>query len=209
MPTVSRATDNQPGVHAASAPPATLKRTPIRLGVGLTLLICGGVQSVSAQAPSACDGEAMRRLRAFEGDWQVDATFRVNDAESDSITATATISRVLSGCLLREEYSGTRYGEPYSYIALWGGNGPVESPYQRTFAHSQHGYLELRQGTFAGDTLTFRSETKVRGQAILQEDRFTAPDAAGFTMLNRRSADGGHTWTVTRRALYRRPAGRH
>ncbi|MGD8278264.1 MAG: hypothetical protein PVH00_09575 [Gemmatimonadota bacterium] len=157
---------------------------------------------------SACEDAVRERLGAFEGRWRVEAVFRAGESAWDSTTAVATITPELSGCLLREEYRGTRYGEPYAYIALWGANGLEDAPYQRTFAHSQHGLLTLRAGDFTGDTLVLRSTTLVRGQAILEEDRITRPTASRFTLINRRSTDDGATWTTTRRAVYVRSRDR-
>ena len=151
-----------------------------------------------------CSRAAQDGLGGFVGQWQVETLFRAGNSAWDSTAAVATIRSELSGCLLREEYRGERSGEPYSYVALWGANGLGDTPYQRAFAHSQHGLLVLRSGDFVGDTLVLRSITEVRGQEVLEEDRITRPTLASFELVNRRSADGGGTWVVTRRSLYSR-----
>ena len=157
----------------------------------------------AGQAASPSCGDAARgRLGDFEGTWRVTAVFRAGDASWDSTSATATITPELSGCLLREDYRGERFGESYSYVALWGANGLDGAPYQRTFAHSQHGLLILREGDFAGDTLVLRSKVMVRGQEIVEEDRVSRPTSSSFSLINRRSTDGGATWTTTRRSTY-------
>ena len=156
---------------------------------------------------STCADAVQEQFGGFLGSWRVETVFRAGDSAWDSTTATATITSELSGCLLREEYRGERSGEPYTYVALWGVNGLEPASYQRTFAHSQHGLLILREGGFVGDTLVLRSTTDVRGQAILEEDRITRPTSSGFALINRRSTDGGGLWITTRRSHYVRYSG--
>jgi hypothetical protein len=108
---------------------------------------------------------------------------------------------------LREDYQGTRYGEPYDFLALWGANGQPENRIQRFFSHSLHGIFGLASGGFKGDTLVLNESITVNNQPLLLQYRFTRPVDGGFSQLNRRSTDGGANWIVTLRATYRRRGG--
>lgn len=175
-----------------------------RLGLmALVLLVRPG--AVHAQA--VCANDIAGRLGFLVGSWRVESAFRTPEATWDSTTGAARIRPDLSGCLLREEYEGQRFGEPYSQVALWSVSGFEPTPYQRVFAHSQHGLLVLRQGRFHGDTLVLRSETVVSDRRITEEDRITRSSDSAFEFINRRSIDDGVTWTITRRALYVREGG--
>jgi hypothetical protein len=107
---------------------------------------------------------------------------------------------------MRQDYQGTRYGEPYAYLALWGANGLPEGRIQRFFTHSLHGIFDLAAGMFHRDTLVLESRLVVQGRPLIQQVRVTRPVANVFTQSDRRSTDGGATWTETLQATYRRDA---
>ena len=171
-------------------------------GCGIVALVWAPVSAVAQQSQPDCSGTVAAQFGGYLGRWRVESQFRGANGQWEGSTAVATMTAELSGCLLREEYSGSRFGEPYAYVALWGANGLAPTEYQRTFAHSQHGLLTLRQGRFVGDTLVLRSTTRVRGTDVMEEDRITRPTSSTFVLTNRRSTDGGASWTMTRRSEY-------
>jgi len=160
-----------------------------------------------AAAPSfSCADTVEAALGAFRGSWHVRALFRTGPGTWDTTAASSTFIPDLVGCVLRQEYRGRRYGEPYTYLALWGANGFPERRIQRFFAHSLHGIFDVSAGMFHGDTLELESRLTVQGQALIQQTRITRPRAGEFSQTDRRSTDGGSTWTETLRATYRRDA---
>lgn len=178
-------------------------------------LLNSAVVALAASIPSlaqtavpsfSCADSVKAALGPYRGSWQVQALFRAGDQIWDSTQATATFSPDLNGCVLRQEYRGRRYGEAYEYLALWGANGSPEARIQRFFAHSLHGIFDLAAGGFRGDTLILESRLTVQGRPVLQQVRLTRPVAGAFTQTDRRSTDGGATWTETLRATYQRTA---
>jgi len=174
--------------------------------LSLTALCLAGPRSSVAQAAFSCADTVEAALGAYRGTWQVVALFRTGSGTWDTTQATATFSPDLTGCVLRQDYRGRRYGEPYQYLALWGANGFPEARIQRFFAHSLHGIFDLAAGGFRGDTLLLESRLTVQGRPLVQQVRLTKPVAGTFTQTDRRSTDGGATWTETLRAAYRRDA---
>jgi hypothetical protein len=90
----------------------------------LSLLAAAGpVRTTGAQSPPpfSCADTVQRALSEFRGKWRVRALFRTGPGSWDTTRAVSVFGPVLNGCILQEEYRGTRYGEPYEYLALWGG----------------------------------------------------------------------------------------
>ena len=192
--------------------PRTAKRKRVVSGrlvrFAVTLVAATPMGIVGQDGQSGCSDAVQGDLGGYVGRWQVESVFRASASAWATTRATVTITSELTGCLLREDYQGDRFGKPYAYLALWGANGLDPVRYQRVFAHSQHGLLTLRQGWFVGDTLVLRSTTRVRGIDVLEEDRISRPTVSGFTLSNRRSTDGGRSWITTRRSRYvRKPEG--
>jgi hypothetical protein len=156
--------------------------------------------------PFSCADTVEAALGAYRGTWHVQALFRSRGGTWDTTQATSTFTPDLSGCVLRQDYHGGRYGEAYSYLALWGANGLPDARIQRVFTHSLHGIIGLAAGGFRGDTLTLESRLVVQGRPLIQQVRLTRPQAGEFAQFDRRSTDGGVTWTETLRATYRRDA---
>jgi hypothetical protein len=159
-----------------------------------------------AQAAFSCADTVEASLGAYRGSWRVVALFRSGTGVWDTTQATATFSPELAGCILRQDYRGRRYRVPYQYLALWGANGFPEARIQRFFAHSLHGIFDVAAGGFHGDTLLLESRLTVQDHPVIQQVRLTRPVAGAFTQTDRRSTDGGATWTETLRATYRRDA---
>jgi len=114
-----------------------------------------------------------------------------------------TIRPDFHGCLLREELDGTRYGEPYATLSLWGAVG-LHGAIQRTFVHSQHGLLGVHSGDRTPDGLVLRDSQVVRGTLVLLEHRFEPFIEDSMRYPSRRSTDHGATWRVASFADYRR-----
>jgi hypothetical protein len=173
---------------------------------GLAALSLPFATATQAQAVFSCADTVEAALGAYRGTWEVVALFRTGEGTWDTTQAMATFSPDLAGCVLRQDYRGRRYGERYEYLALWGANGFPEARIQRFFTHSLHGIFDLASGGFRGDTLVLESHLVVQGRPLIQQVRLGRPTAGGFTQTDRRSTDGGATWTETLRATYRRNA---
>jgi len=178
-----------------------MPRAGWRFLLGLALAL---PRPAGAQAADGCADSVTGALGVLRGEWNVEALFRDGPDRWDSTRAVSTIKPDLNGCLLREDYRGTRYGEPYEFLVLWGANGLPAGRIQRFFSHSRHGILGLASGDFRGDTLVLEERLMLRGRPLIQQVLITRPTPEGFQQVNRRSTDDGATWTVTLRAVYRR-----
>jgi hypothetical protein len=173
--------------------------------VVIALLAPAGSAAAQAGAPAfSCADTVDAALRAYHGTWRVTALFRTGPGAWDTTEATSSFTPDLGGCVLRQDYRGRRYGEAYDYLALWGANGNPAARIQRFFTHSLHGIFDISAGSFVGDTLVLESRLTVQGRPLIQQQRITRPLACGFTQTDRRSTDGGATWTETLRATYER-----
>jgi hypothetical protein len=102
-----------------------------------------------------CATDAQRALGVFWGDFDVQVRYRTGPSTWDSSRATAQFTWDLDSCVLVEHFAGTRFGQPYRYLSVWGAAGDSVHPIQQFFVHSQHGLLSLSQGGWdpTGDTL--------------------------------------------------------
>jgi hypothetical protein len=158
----------------------------------------------------SCVAATTRDLAMFVGEYDVRAAFRAGPTAWDSSAARSTFRAELGGCLVRENFAGLRYGEPYAYTALWGTSGTAPHTIQRVFVHSQHGLLVLSAGAWnaTGDSLVVDDSSFVRGAWVRERSVLSRPGPDGFTAVNWRSEDGGKSWFPTFRARYvRRRSG--
>jgi hypothetical protein len=161
----------------------------------------------------SCVDSTRRVLGPFAGEYDVRAAFRNGPARWDSSAAHSRFAWEFGGCLMREDFSGSRFDEPYQYIAIWGTSGVAPQRVQRIFVHSQHGLLGLSEGGWnaAGDSLIVEDSAFIRGQWIRQRNVLSRPREGSFVSQSWRSEDEGHTWFLTQRAQYVRhgpqPAG--
>ncbi len=133
--------------------------------------------------------------------------FRTRSGGWDTTSAQVHITPDLDGCLLREEYTGTRIGQPYQVLSLWGVHGMgAGAKVQRVTGHSQHGLLTLYAGEIMGegDSLVLEHSLTIRGSPVRFQHIFAPFAADSMRFTSRRSVDDGVTWRVTWFADYRR-----
>ena len=176
----------------------------VALSASRLLAHAAAVQAI----PYNCADTTSRALGFLVGEYSASASFRAGPTAWDSTTATVTIARDLEGCVLREQFRGTRYGAPYEYLALWSANGGATMPVQRLFVHSQHGILVLSAGSRTGDSLVVGDSVFLRGRWVFQQVVLWPERTAGTVLRSesRRSEDGRATWFITQRMRYQRRA---
>jgi len=154
----------------------------------------------SAQGHPACADSVADALAGLRGRWDVRIVSRTASGW-DTTRGTADIQPDLDGCLLREGMLSTRGGAPFRTLSLWGAAG-FDGQIQRTFAHSQHGFLSVYAGRRTATGLVLRDSQVVSGQPVLLEHRFEPFVGDSMQFTSRRSTDRGATWTVTWYADY-------
>jgi len=165
------------------------------------LLIALWASPVVAQRP-ACADSVSRALSGLIGTWDVRPIFR-NGSTWDSTSAQAQIRPDFEGCVLREELLGTRYGQPFRVLNLWGAVG-LHDPIQRTFVHSQHGVIGVFAGRIDSAGLIMRDSQVVSGRMTYFQHRFQPFPADSMRFSSLQSTDRGGTWLLTWYADYLR-----
>lgn len=180
---------------------------PVRTGsvVFAILLSLFCSSSVHAQAARpGCADSVSRALGHLIGTWDVRAVFRQGPSW-DTSTAEVRIHPDFGGCLLRELFVGTRNGQPFNVLSLWGAVG-LRAPIQRTFVHSQHGLIGVYSGEVRADALVLRDSQLVNAQMTYFEHRFEPFFGDSMRFASLRSTDRGASWVLTWYADYRRRA---
>lgn len=178
--------------------------TPGRAILVVALLCAGVGEAGHAQESPPCADSASRTLGSLRGRWDLRTVFRTT-AGWDTTRGVAIMQPDLDGCLLREELVTSRGGAPFHTLSLWGA-ASLAGPIQRTFAHSQHGFLSVYSGRRTAAGLELRDSQVVGGRLVLLEHRFEPFVADSMRFTSRRSTDDGATWTVTWYADYVRRA---
>ena len=134
-------------------------------------LTCLPVTTVIAQANPgtsvfSCADTTTNRLGFLVGEYEARAIFRAGPTSWDSTTAKVSITPDLNGCVIREQFRGTRYGSPYEYLAYWSAHGGPATPIQRSFVHSQHGLLSVSSGRVVADSIFLEDSAFVRERWI-------------------------------------------
>jgi hypothetical protein len=158
----------------------------------------------TAQDAPACADSVARALTPLVGTWDVRTVFR-NGERWDTTAAVARIEPDFQGCLLRELLVGSRYGQPFRVLNLWGAVG-MHGPIQRSFVHSQHGLLTVYSGQRTPEGLVLADSQIVDGELVLFQHRFEPFGGDSMRFSSRRSVDHGGSWILTWFADYRRRA---
>jgi hypothetical protein len=174
----------------------------IRMIVLAATLVSGLASSATSMTP--CADSTRKAFNGWPGEYDVVAIFRQGASSWDSTSGRATMAWEFDGCLLREAFTGTRYGEPYSYLAYWGAAGWPGAPVQRSFVHSLHGLLSVSDGNWNAtrDTVILLDTAFVRGIWIRQRVVMTRGLRGELRREGQRSEDGGKSWFVTERFLF-------
>jgi hypothetical protein len=112
----------------------------------------------------------------------------------------------MRGCLLIEQYAGSRRGQPFEAVRVFAVTADGKG-LRLALADSEHGPLFIFDGAPEPDGIAFYTEvTTPRGKVRLRvRIRDIAKDS--FVTESQRSVDEGKTWDTTGRAEYRRRSG--
>ena len=167
-----------------------------------------GLAGAPAAPPPSCAARPKEKdfLASLVGEWEVEAEFRAGEGW-ESRPARASIRPDLGGCIVVERYDGTRWGEPFAFLAILGANGggaDAANPIQEVFVHSQHGILSLSSGRIEDGELIVEDAPTVEGKVVLIRHVYFDVSPRGFRYESRRSTDRGASWSVSWKARYRR-----
>lgn len=160
------------------------------LSVALSPLLASAQEAGDAPAP--CATEEYRQFDFWAGSWEV-------TTPDGNVAGTNTIEPILGGCVLRENWRGTRGMTGTSYNTY----DPHAGTWHQTWVDDRGGFLLLTGGLEAGSMI-------LQGEMVDDEgpirNRITwTPESGGeVRQLWEASRDGGGTWTVVFDGRYRR-----
>lgn len=196
-----------PCFDATSARGQPNSREPFVKREAAAFLLVAAVLShpLAAQEAAPCAQPILSTLRFLEGSWSIQSRARLsaNPTDWESGAATATIESVMRDCAFIERYAGTRRGQPFETIHIF---GAMESGagLRLVLADSEHGPLFVFDGGPEADGVVFYSEVTTPQGKVRLRLRFGDIGADSFVTESQRSLDGGKTWDTTGHAEYRR-----
>jgi hypothetical protein len=154
--------------------------------VALLLLTALPCSALAQNAPPRCDGPEHRHFDFWAGEWSV-------QGKNGKHAGDNTITPILDGCALREEWSGAS-----------GYTGTSLNFYDRATGHWHQTWIAND-----GQPLFLEGALDDQGRMVMSSeggDRITwTPNPDGTVrQLWERSADGGATWSVLFDGLYTR-----
>jgi ketosteroid isomerase-like protein len=133
--------------------------------------------------PPSCSAPVYRQFDFWLGEWDVfEQGGSIKEAE-------ATVSRVQSGCGLREQYKSTG-GSGGESLSMYDSSA---AEWQQTWV-SSHGQVVVIHGNLNGPAMIL-SGTDHSGSGSRLVRGVWKPDAEGVRETAERSSDGGKTWT--------------
>jgi hypothetical protein len=170
----------------------------------IVLTIVLSASSVFSQQNTApCYHKEFESLRFLEGKWDVESNMRAGDGKWEKTKASSQIGPELTGCLLKEQFSGSRNGRPFNIFALIAFNA-TSGKMQRAWSDSEHGLLILYDGDKTGDTMTLNTVIDLDDKKILLRIAYTEITKDSFKVESGRSHDEGKTWITTSTLIYKR-----
>ena len=153
------------------------------------------VSSLSAQGSPACEAAEHRQFDFWVGDWTV-------TTPQGDLAGTNRIERTLKGCVLVENWSGSKGGAGNSFN-LW---TAVDGRWHQVWVDDSGNMLAL-SGGFDGKRMVLTGAHPTPGRPALtttERITWTPLEAGTVRQLWESSTDGGVTWTSQFDGLYTR-----
>ena len=174
-----------------------MSRFPLRIAIVVASLATApgaGAQSSGAQQPPPCSAPEHRQFDFWIGEWNV-------TMPDGRIAGTNTISRILNGCVLLEEWTGAGGGTGKSfnlYVAR-------RSQWQQTWVDGSGGLLEVSGGLNAAGEMVLTGEQPARNGGTARNRITWTPKSPDEVRQHWEvSTDGGATWQTSFDGTYRR-----
>lgn len=173
-----------------------MRSTSIRTALVLSAALAQWSSPVAAQQPThppKCTAAEYRQFDFWIGDWDV-------TLPNGKFAGTNRIDSILSGCVLRENWSGARgmHGTSYNIYDAAGRR------WHQTWVDDFGTLLELN-GAFEDGKMVLTGEQKSDSGSTLQRITWT-PKGKDVRQLWESSTDGGKTWSVVFDGNYRKKA---
>ena len=158
----------------------------------------------SGQNQASCASTEAQKLNFLLGEWKVSSRFRLSKQPEqwEETQASSKITFLFEGCLLVEQFEGTRQRHPFKATASYAYDRNAKK-YQWVGADSEHGVLTLYTGSLNGNDLMLESKVEISGQTVLLRRVWTQLASGGFSVQSQRSNDAGRTWDTAWHLTYR------
>jgi quercetin dioxygenase-like cupin family protein len=166
-----------------------MKLLPCSIAAILTMVsaihVGAQTQTTPQQATAPCAAPEYREFDFWIGEWDV-------FTPDGKVAGHNRIEAIEGGCGLQENWIGAGGGTGRSINSF----SPADRQWHQYWLGSGGGILNL-SGTFAGDTLTLRGDTKRAGGVTIAERlQFTRNADGSVRQFWQQSRDGGKTWSV-------------
>jgi hypothetical protein len=173
----------------------------IQYKVSLVLLFLaafGLSYSISkAQTNSPCSTPEASQLDFWIGEWKAEW----KDSEGNVQTGSNTISKILGGCVVEENFStgdNSFIGKSYSVY------NTTKNIWEQTWVDNQGSYMDFTGGMNGENMILSRRVINKLGKEIIQRMVFSEITKKSFTWNWESSNDDGKTWTLNWQIKYSR-----
>jgi len=159
-------------------------------------ILCAASVAQTSQSP--CSDERVKEFDFWVGQWDLEW----KTASGDVQKGTNSITRILDGCVVREEFDGGSAlplkGQSYSMLDRNSGQ------WKQTWVDNQGSYLDFSGGMEEGKMVLRRQFTNRQGNEVSQRMVFYNIAKDGFDWNWESSTDGGSNWKVLWQIKYSR-----
>lgn len=166
------------------------------------LFLMVGSPGYGQQSPK--DSEKLKAIAFLVGEWDITVDARLSKKGPwEKSKARLIIKKAIGDTILDEELTGNR--QQREWVArCWIAVDNRTSHYQWAFVDSDHGVLELYEGSMSDDSLVLEKEIILPQSKILRRIIYSGLSPDSFTVRSFRSADNGITWDLTGTSRYER-----
>lgn len=147
---------------------------------------------LTAQNQKPCSAPEASQFNFWIGEW--------NLAWGDSGKGTNTITKIMGGCVVQEDFNGGASPLRGRSVSVYDQNAGV---WKQTWVDNQGGYLDF-SGKFEDGKMILQREATRKGKAFLQRMVWYNIEANKLDWNWESSQDGGKTWKLQWRIHYTR-----
>lgn len=166
----------------------------VSLGILLSRLTV--LAAEDGNPPEPCSSLEARQFDFWVGEWNLSWTSK----EGKTVSGVNRISRILNGCVLKEEFSdsnGEFTGMSVSAFVPWA------KQWKQTWVDNSGSYLDFT-GEFMNNRMILHRKAQRKGKEFMQRMQWYNITGNTFDWNWERSDDGGTTWVVLWKIHYER-----
>jgi hypothetical protein len=142
------------------------------------------------QVKTPCEAPEFSQFDFWIGDWEL----TWEDNQGNSFIGTNTISKILDGCVIEENFKDSNSGFIGKSVSTF---SPKKGKWLQTWVDNKGGYMNFEGEMNDGEMILSRSVALPNGKSLDQRMVFKNIEANSFDWSWERSADKGQTWEVS------------